>query len=385
MKKLLLAGVAAVALTAVATPAAAEIELELGGFAKGYFSYVDQDENAVGEIRPFDIIRHTEVHAGGETTLDNGLTVGVRLEAEADGNDAAGIEESYAYFSGGWGRVNVGAEDGANYLLQVAAPSGDSNVDGIRSFVQPVNMTSLLGAGTRAAVANVVTPTVASGRSGLADVDGAINFDYENNATGYADKVTYLSPVFGGFQVGVSYTADTATSGSDFLGNSADTGYGDAVEGAFRYEGQFSGVGTAFGAGYTTISDDSGVAANDDLDQWNVGLDLDFSGFGLGAVYTETNNGLTEAAGTIADEETLVVGVDYTTGAFKLGASYFDQSNSFSVDNLDTTRYTGGVVYTYGPGLTFRGSVSLTEIENGGPGGADVDGTAVLVGTQINF
>ena len=85
MKKLLLAGVAAVAMAAVATPAAAEIELELGGFAKGYFSYVDQDEAAGLDVRPLDIIRHTEVHAGGETTLDNGLTVGVRLEAEADG------------------------------------------------------------------------------------------------------------------------------------------------------------------------------------------------------------------------------------------------------------------------------------------------------------
>ena len=146
MKKLLLAGVAAVAMAAVATPAAAEIELELGGFAKGYFSYVDQDEAAGLDVRPLDIIRHTEVHAGGETTLDNGLTVGVRLEAEADGNDAAGIEESYAYFSGGWGRVNVGAEDGSNYLLQVAAPSADSNVDGVRSFVQPLNLQSLRGA-----------------------------------------------------------------------------------------------------------------------------------------------------------------------------------------------------------------------------------------------
>ena len=168
MKKLLLAGVAAVAMAAVATPAAAEIELELGGFAKGYFSYVDQDEAAGLDVRPLDIIRHTEVHAGGETTLDNGLTVGVRLEAEADGNDAAGIEESYAYFSGGWGRVNVGAEDGSNYLLQVAAPSADSNVDGVRSFVQPLNLQSLRGAiGQLNAIAAYT-----------GEVDSSLGFDY---------------------------------------------------------------------------------------------------------------------------------------------------------------------------------------------------------------
>ena len=48
-------------------------------------------------------------------------------------------EESYAYFSGAWGRVNFGKEDGAAYLLQVAAPSADSNVDGLRQYVAGTN------------------------------------------------------------------------------------------------------------------------------------------------------------------------------------------------------------------------------------------------------
>ena len=111
---------------------------------------------------------------------------------------------------------------------------------------------------------------------------------------------------------------------------------------------------------------------------------MDFAGFGLGVVYTADNYGLVEVAGTTEEEETLVVGVDYDAGAFKLGASYMNVDNTWGVSNLDTNRYTGGVVYEYGPGMTFRGSVQYVEHENVGALG-DVDGTAVLLGTQINF
>ena len=153
MKKVLLS-TAAVAVAMVATPAAAQVELELGGYFKGYGAFVDQDELSTGtEVNDFDIIRNTEIHFGGETTLDNGLTIGAHLEADTDvenSNDSFEVDESYAYFSGGWGRVNFGAEDGAQYLLQVAAPSADSNIDGIRQFVNPVNYGVLLAGGTQA-------------------------------------------------------------------------------------------------------------------------------------------------------------------------------------------------------------------------------------------
>ena len=99
------------------------------------------------------------------------------------------------------------------------------------------------------------------------------------------------------------------------------------------------------------------------------------------------------ANGTQGDEETLVVGVDYTTGPFKLGASYLTQDGTLSVagntgtDGVETERYTGGVVYTYGPGMTFRGSISHVEHDNvaGLTRGDSLDATSVLLGTQINF
>lgn len=374
MKKVLLSTAAVAGLAVIANPAAAQVKLELGGYFKGYGAYIDQDETAATEVNSFDIIRDTEVHFGGETTLDNGLTVGAHIEAFADGADAFGVDESYVYFSGGWGRVNFGAEDGAQYLLQVAAPSADSNIDGIRQFVQPVNYTTL---------------AAASGASPAAATVTASGIDYDADPTGKNDKFTYLSPIMNGFQAGVSFTPDSSGNAASLAGvgldDTEDT-VDETYEAALRYEGQFNNVGVILGAGYShgETQETTVPAVTDDRKVWNVGADFNVGPFGLGVVYVEDNGGL-ENSTTADDEETWVVGVDYTTGPFKLGASYMNQDNTFAVKDDDLQRYSGGVTYTYGPGMTFRGSIGYIEHEDDTAANSDVDATYVTLGTQINF
>lgn len=391
MKKLLVsAAVCGLALSA--STAHAQVQLDIGGWMKGYGMYTDQDDDlaaGAGEARELDIIRSTEVHLGGETTLDNGLTVGMHFEMEADGNGTDGFEvqESYAYFSGGWGRVNFGAEDGAAYLLQVAAPAADDNLDGIRQFVNPFNY-GAFAAGT--------------GLAALV-VEGADGLDYDQDVTGFDDKVTYLSPIMNGFQVGLSYTPDVADASTEDALNldDVDDAFGEGYEAAVRYEGMFNNVGVILGAGYTHVDVESTVtpqvagAITDDREAWNVGIDLDIGPFGIGTSYMEDDFGDTALSATTEqeDEETWVVGVDYTTGPWKLGASYMDVEGTNNVagatgnDGIESERWTGGVVYTYGPGMTFRGSLSFVEHENvtALTSGDDVDATSLLLGTQINF
>jgi outer membrane protein OmpU len=352
MNKLML-GAAAVALTLAVSPAFAAddsgVKLGLGGHFKGYVNYSNEDD-----IHSVDLLRETEVHFGGETTLDNGLTVGAHIEASADGLDGFDTDESYVYMAGSWGRVNVGEEDGAAYLLQVAAPSADDNIDGLRQFIAPSNIEgtlALLGAGFGINV----------GR------------DYANDLAKDADKLTYLSPVFSGFQAGLSYTPEntSATAGGNraavagTLGNAFAPS--DVIEGAVRYEGMVGTVGLIAGAGYTTAGD-SGI------DEWNVGVDLDIGAFGLGAAYTNLD------VDNVADVDTMVFGADYTTGPFKLGASYL---NADATGDEEFDRYAAGVTYSYGPGMTFRGSVGYRDAESATFG--DSDATTVTVGTQVNF
>ncbi len=376
MNKLLLSSAVAV-LALAAAPAFAQddstLKLNVGGHFKGYVNYTDQDDDLIAPVagvqpgagaHNFDILRQTEVHFGGETTLDNGLTVGAQIEAIADGGESFEIDESYVYLAGTWGRVNFGDEDGAAYLLQVAAPAADDNIDGIRQFINPINFGSAGG----------LSPFY----------DGGL--DYANDIAGNADKVTYLTPVMSGFQAGVSYTPNV-DAGDDVVSTVSRGGNGNSLnaansvddvwEASVRYEGSFNNVGMILGAGYTY--------ADDDTNQWNLGADFDIGAFGLGVIYTETNADVANGAGPVlglTDSETWVVGGDYTTGPFKLGVSYL---NTDADDLAEVDRYTGGVVYTYGPGMSFRGSVSYADFDSNGAAGIDGDATSVLVGTQINF
>lgn len=381
MKKLLLT-TALVGVAFTAAPAMAEVSLGLGGHFKGYMTIHDQDEAAGFETRNVDILRDTEIHFTGETTLDNGLTVGFHAETKANGGVASSFEESYAYFAGNWGRVNFGAEDGANYLLQVAAPAADTNIDGIRQYINPINFTAM----------------------GIAVPAGAGVLDYASDASGYADKITYITPVFSGFQAGVSYTPNVGggtviAGGVAVPGGVAESGYagpfgvrlddqtdqfGEAYEAAVRYEGQFDAFRVALGAGYTHVeleANTPAVGPNDDRKSWNIGANVGFGPFNIGAAYVTDNNALNSN-----DSDTWVFGVDYTTGPFVLGASYLnrDDDNAFAAGDLESERYSAGVTYTYGPGMSFRGSVHHVDFD--APATVtDGDATSFLLGTQINF
>ena len=418
MKKLLMCSAACVLGLAVAGPAKADgIKLDLAGHFKGYVTWESQDTAPGTNEQHVDILRETEIHFTGETTLDNGLTVGVHHEADIDnefatqngGQDFFATEESYAYFSGAWGRVNFGKEDGANYLLQVATPSADENFDGLRQYINPENLNLVGGGG----LAKGQGTTSAGAGGGVRGFINSGKLDYADDASGYDNKITYLTPVWSGFQAGGSYTPGNGGNGLQVGGSPGNNGshafgvpqkdvtngYGDAWEGALRYEGKWQELGVTAGGGYTHVqytSDSTGTDQNDAFSEWNLGVGATWQQFGAGVVYTRDNGGLKNDG----QNRTWVAGVDYTTGPFKIGASYLNNHeglgdetaiDGISNGSLDTQRWAPGVIYTYGPGMTFRGSAGWvrtnipTDGGNAGSGGGHVNSTDVLLGTQINF
>lgn len=385
MKKVLLTTAALVAITAAGAARADEpaLQLGLGGYISGYAVYTDQDEPAGTSYRKFDFRKDTELHLSGEVALDNGITAGAHMELLGDRADGGSmVEESYMYLSSSWGRVNFGEEDGAAYLLQVAAPSADDKVDGIRPDI-----------GSFAWDAGATTFPVTVG--------------YAQDPFGYANKFTYITPVFNGFQGGVSYTptigvpnlpmistiglagagiidqAGIADAQRDDDGDEFDNGW----EIAARYEGSFEALDIALGAGYSHASLENETASatfDDDFKMWNAGANLGWGAFGLGVAYLTTNNGVENNA----DYDSWVVGVDYTTGPYKLGLSYLDakQETGAGVSDTDIKRWTVGAIYEWGPGMTFRGAVQMQDVEDiAGVAADDLEGTQVTLGTQLNF
>ena len=360
MKKLLLTGVAAGGLLLSYNTAQAEevdvsgpapLNIELGGYFKGYAALIDQDEIGANDVNEFDFLRDTEIHITSEMTLDNGLTIGTSFEFDVDGEDGdAEVDESFVYFSGDFGLVNFGNEDGVGYLLQVAAPSADSNVDGIRQYIDANNFTA----------------------AGI--VPFSTGLDYDMDPFAKIDRISYISPSFSGFQAGVSFAPDNDDAESFSVGTEGAS-VDESYEIAARYERAFNGVELITGAGYAHGENNSTAASADDRKAWNIGLDLSYQNFGIGTIYTEDNNAMQNQ-----DTDTFVVGADYRTGPFKLGVSYLDLETE---GVTDVNRYSGGVIYNVGPGIDTRASLHRTEVDPNG--GSEYESTSLIIGTVVNF
>lgn len=418
MKKLLLASTAVAGVALVASPAHAALKMDLGGYFEGYGLYADNNETS-GNLHNFDFRRDNEIHVNGETTLDNGLTIGAHTElkiANTTGDSSATttisgtgnvtfttsstngstvtitgatiashlsattsvdntagnlVDETYLYASGGWGRVNFGEEDGAAYLLQVAAPSADSNVDGLRVYVQGIN-------------------------TGLWDSELAgVVLSYQQADFRQTDRLTYLTPKFNGFQAGVSYAPKAGASvvGGGTADMTADDTAGDFEnlwEAAARWDGEFQGVAVSLGGGYSSAATEAdkatGLVGSDSLVTWNGGANVAMSGFSLGGAYKHSNNGID----TDGDTTTWVAGAGYDNGPWHAGVSYlhthFDAGLLAGGDDAKVHRYAVGGGYTFGPGMTFRGSVDWGKFD-AGSAGTDTDHrfTQVTVGTDVQF
>lgn len=406
MKKHLLgttALAAAAGLVALAAPTSADaaerLKLGVAGYFQAYYAFVDQKQTGTGEPaesrREWDLFREGEIHFTGEVPLDNGMRIGVHVELEAE-TCADDIDESYLYFQGSFGKIIVGSENSAAYLLSVGAPTVDANFDG----ADPNYRIFQVG-GNRAAATQQYAPTM----------------------SGDSEKITYLSPRFAGFQVGVSYTGDNSEEatvgqvkarGGSFAGMPTDDDIGeqqDIIEVGVNYEQKFNDFGILAGAtyGWGSLEDRGSCAAVppgpggvppgvpascnfDDQEQWSVGLNVTFAGFTIGAGYFWDNAGIRSNG----DREAIAAGINYRIGPLLLGASYLhltqEQGTGATAggsrdDEID--RYLVGARYTFHPGMEARASVHYYDLDganNTATGANDRnDAFAVVGGIVVSF
>ena len=134
MKHVLLGTTALVAagFAASSAHAAQGVQLGIGGYyaaAAGLiFSQDDNNGDPGAHTRDIVFRQDVEVHFKGETTLDNGLTVGAHVELEGE-NAGDQIDKSFVYWSGGFGKVQIGSQDktiGAYCLLPPGATANFS-------------------------------------------------------------------------------------------------------------------------------------------------------------------------------------------------------------------------------------------------------------------
>lgn len=390
-----IAVLAGVVLAPQAASAESPLDVDLRGYIRSYLVYADNDETGSGaasdDLRQFDFRREIEIHFKGETTLDSGLTVGLQAEMELgndvdDGTPATKqgpnlFDEGFLYFKGDFGKVNFGSKDGAAYLLQVAAPAADTNIDGMRVYMQGLN------------------PDVWDDglmNASFAPPGFALRLGYDNADFRGTDKVTYITPEFHGFKAGASYAPENGQNSVDdaFASMNLDDVPGrfeDIWDAAIRWDGDLGPVGVQAGVGYLHASPEIDAAAgnsgSDDLAVWDAGLALDYKEFSLGGAYRESNTGV---SGSDTDRKTYVVGAGWDHGPWHAGATWYKQdfdsnANSFGfVDDISLQRITVGGGYILVPGVSFRGAVSFGSVDTG-IAGNDTDFTQITFGNEIRF
>lgn len=354
MKKLLLGSTALVVGGLMAAPAMAADPIKIG--VGGYYTFyagagsIGSTFAANGTVTTYkgiEFFQEGEIHFIGQSKLDNGTTVGLRVELEGHNPSSATanaqIDEAFLFAFGDWGRVEFGSKDSAGYIMQYTIPS------------------ALIGFGFFNPNHQYVNASAAANNKAY---HGAASTTLENNFQDVS-RINYYTPRFAGLQLGIGYAPKIniagpggqvangtgLTAGICGYANatnqancpSADYSYQDVISLGANYLNKFGDVSIALSAGYSNATFVPGFAppaANGsaaasaanmvtgaNMTNWKqavVGANVSFAGFTLGGVFGWDNNGLGANYFTNVDNDTRYYGAGlmYETGAWQISAGW---------------------------------------------------------------
>ena len=203
------------------------ISVSVGGYYNAAIGFASG--SAATDVQSPSIAQDIEIGVGGSTTLDNGVTVGVKANIEGnsgDGSDSASLDERWIYFSGSFGDIQVGSIESASQQLTNFAP-GAGGVFGVNSpfFLFTPGLESY----------------ITTYDDGIGNEDSA--------------KLVFFSPSFNGFRVGASFAPGDTHQGQ-YGGNAPGTGMVDHTALAAEYSADFGGASIRAMIGHETYEKD---------------------------------------------------------------------------------------------------------------------------------
>lgn len=370
MKKILLGTTGLIGAALLASAASAETpKVTLGGFSDFQAGWVDNDladDNSIG----FRNDNEVSVRVDGKTASGLGYGAVIDLEADITGdnqNEGLNAARTYTYLDGNWGRVEMGGNKSAASTMRVDASTIAVATGGINGdWVNFVN-----SAGTNVGTAAFISTSKLQTEHGALGLLG-------DESTYNATKITYYSPRWSGFQIGGSYTPDTESRGQ--VANRLDAaGANNVFNLGLGYETQFSG-GTKLALSATGEWADGDIAGGDDIEGYNFGALVGFSGFNIAGSY-----GIWDETGVAGvDGDYWTAGLGYDMGPVGLSATYLTSSLDTGAGDNDFDNIVLGADYKLAPGLTPYAEVSFYDFDAVGAG-ADNEGTSLIVGTQLAF
>ena len=374
MKKILLGSTAIVAAGMIASVpsanAASKMKLSVGGYMEQWVGFTSQDDGAGQDYSGFSTVSDGEIHFKGKTKLDNGITVGVNVQLEAQqGGDQ--IDEQYMTVSGGFGQIIIGDENSAMYKMHYA-PSDfgiGTNSGDVTSWNKPVS--------------DAEGDSIAMGGHYRAPFGATY---IEPDAINDAAKISYFTPRVSGFQLGLSYAPDAAQDNNGLPNRDAVNS--DYVMVGANFVQKMGGLSVAISGGYGTVTD--AAEGGTEPEATSFGIKLGMGGVSAGVSYANFSD-----SGN-ADAEGINAGVAYSSGPMGVSVNYYHgekDGNNGSALTLDGQAERDVIhlsaKYAMGPGVTLAGTLGHAvytsddaDLHNSVD---DSESTYVVMGLKVGF
>ena len=372
MKNILLGTTGLVGAAMLAASASAETpKVTVGGFIDFQAGFMSDDLDAAQRSQGFRNDSEVSVRVDGKS--DSGLGYGAVIDLEADvtadaNGEGLNASRTYIYLDGGWGRFELGSNQGSAATMAIDADNIAVATGGINGAWHYF--------ANHPGIGYISTPELPA-EHGTVLAAGSESTDNNN-------KITYYSPRFSGFQLGVSYAPDLTDKGQTVTRTDVGASAGDVFDLALNWEGNWDMVSIGLAATGTFADGDTGT---EDINAWNVGGMLGYKGFSLAASYGDWDDSLRAVGGTNDDADYWTLGVAYEGGPWGVSATYMDSDYESGVaggGSNDFDNLVIGADYKLAPGLTPYAEVSFYDYDAAGTA-SDNDGTVFILGTQLAF
>lgn len=314
------------------------LDINIGGQLRWYSFFGNLKDKAGGDQNAgtYDFRTDNEVfvYIRGKDEA-TGLEYGGNIELEADTNNSSDADEAYVFVRGKFGEFRLGDENGVIEQMIVGA---------------------------------VPLAAFSGGIDGVGPIDaGALAYGATSDDS---TKIAYYSPVLGGFQLGVSLTPSTDSSGNDIkTTNGSTTDVADLVEPGITYNNKWGDFGllAAVTGGIGRFSEDNGESR--DFQHIYGGLDLTFANFKVGGGVGRTKG---------ARPFSTAAGDDGSDSGPYIGAFILDPGSK-------QTFFNAGAAATFGPAtvsVTYGQTLS-SHVAAGTPDGGDPEPKYVNLGLEV--
>jgi hypothetical protein len=372
-------GVAAAALFATVAVAQADdfdrLILRLNGHITGVGAVVDQ--STMGDLDEIVGAVDTGLLGSVILPLDGGGEIGARVALDLDYsthvdtflNDAGRsdiLEEAWLYWDSRLGRLQMGLMDGAADVLGVTPPTVSSGIHVDNPELYLLAFPCLEPAcfsDTPGAPGSLFNPNGMQLRS---DVHGSDNFL----------KIMYVTPVFDGIRIAISYTPDGSRYLGDLFGTDEPNEQANIVDIAADFTGTIGMLDVAMSIGYVMGDNVNNTTPGlyGDLEDFGAGIKLGYQEWTAGVNYRQTNvAGGGPAiqhpflANVFEDEFTDVwsFGLMYETGPWAASVNYITMTEElpFTTRDQDGTGLQVALGYTINEAFRVTGGYQRYEFD----------------------